>query len=327
MLADLRQKKLLNDKLKIPSLRELIQIVINLKQWHLRNAYQKWCFFYGIGKICLKPFGIPLYEEDQTIALRAYFFATGLIGYMSLSLYTTFHYICKGDFSKGLPCTCLLGVTISVCILPVLPNTTTSWHSSLKQTVFQISSLAYVIFTEKRKTLNYLTSYGGRYIYHDNKQNTEYNQICSNHIDGTIRTFFIKMLIMDFFYAISQVWPLYKRIKYGTRTTLTEVKFPVVTEDSNAEYIDNLILQALALTVGGLVHIAIEVAMELADSLSAIITKLVEYDLVKFRGKIEDKSFTRVQLRLMFKNIIKEALYSDLYVSHFIDYPKIYRRI
>lgn len=175
--------------------------------------------------------------------------------------------------------------------------------------------LAQIAFTENRKVMNFVTSYSGRYVYNNDNKNTDYNHLCSGHIDGTIRSFFVKMLIMTFFCVVSQVWPVYKSFTDGTRTTLTEVKFPFITEDSDAEYTGNLIFQAIVLTIGGMVLISFEVALHLADSLSSIVPKYIGYYLGKFRMDIADKRTTKAQLCFTFKNICKEALYSDLYVS------------
>lgn len=93
--------------------------------------------------------------------------------------------------------------------------------------------------------LNYMVSYGGRYIYPDRRIQTEYDQICSDQMDKTIRRFFTEICL---------VWPVYKLIKYGVRTTLTEVKIPFVDEDSDTEYILNLMAQVVIITFAGLAH-------------------------------------------------------------------------
>lgn len=135
MVADLRKKKELNPKLKVPSLPEMIRLVIKRDEWRSRSPFQKWCWFYGIGRICIKPVGVPIFEEHHNIAWRAYFLVSCMLVYMIMSMYTTYYYIRKGDFSKALPPTCLLGVTVCVSFLST-SDKTPSLLSSLNLTIF-----------------------------------------------------------------------------------------------------------------------------------------------------------------------------------------------
>lgn len=117
MLADLRTQKELNAELKIPSIWELVQIVVNRKEWRSKTPYRKWSYFYAIGRVCLSPFGVTLYEVDQTIRLRGYFYMVAFLAFMLTSINTTYYYINNGEFSKGLPPTCLLSILLSVCFV------------------------------------------------------------------------------------------------------------------------------------------------------------------------------------------------------------------
>lgn len=55
----------LNKKLKIPGVRELIQITINREEWHLRTPLQKFGYLYGIGKAWVNIDG-PKHEIVQS---------------------------------------------------------------------------------------------------------------------------------------------------------------------------------------------------------------------------------------------------------------------
>lgn len=116
MMDEIRVREELNPEFKIPGFLELIQITINRNKWHLRTPFQKWCYLYGIGRVCLIPVGFTLYKEDQTIQLRSMFLVVCLAAYLLLSVYTTLYYTIHGAFSRGLLCTCLLGVGLSVCV-------------------------------------------------------------------------------------------------------------------------------------------------------------------------------------------------------------------
>lgn len=167
------------------------------------------------------------------------------------------------------------------------------------------------MFSEVRKQWRFLISYGGRYIYLDDRRNNKYNRMCSDQIDATIRAFFTKIAIINFFFIFQQIGPTYEFIYYGIRTTLTELTFPFIPEDSNAEFVGNLIFQALALVLAGLAYVALEIAMQLANDLASIAPKLVQYELEIFRDMIDDTKLTKADLVPTFRNIIKESLNYD----------------
>lgn len=104
----------LNQKLEIPSTRELIKITINRSQWNSRTPLQKWYYLYGIGRTFLVPTGYKVFEEDQTLPWYSYFTPAYITVYFLLAIYTSFHYTSQGEFVKFLPCTCLLGIISSV---------------------------------------------------------------------------------------------------------------------------------------------------------------------------------------------------------------------
>lgn len=104
----------LNKKLKIPGVRELIQITINRKEWHLRTPLQKFSYLYGIGKACTSPTGFTVFQDDQKIVWYSYVIGSFFIIYQLFAAYTVFHYVNKGELLQCLPCTCLLGLAISV---------------------------------------------------------------------------------------------------------------------------------------------------------------------------------------------------------------------
>lgn len=57
---------MLNKKLKISLLLELVKSLQTITTWWNKTPYQKWCYIYAAGKILSKPIGIPLYEGKFT---------------------------------------------------------------------------------------------------------------------------------------------------------------------------------------------------------------------------------------------------------------------
>lgn len=114
-MDELQDRKELNGRVKIPSILELIQITINRKQWSSRTPFQKWCYFYGIGKACLTPHGYSAYDNNLSMKFRSYFLTFCIFGYFAFVQYTVFYYTKHGEFAKCLPCTCLYCLGLSVC--------------------------------------------------------------------------------------------------------------------------------------------------------------------------------------------------------------------
>lgn len=110
----------LNEKIETLSLIELVKSLRTIRQdWRIKTPYQKYCYFYSIGKAGFNTVGIPLYQDDQKLYWYSYvpFSYIGL--YTVLGVYTAYFYIGRGEFVKFLPSTCmlvgpLLAVSISV---------------------------------------------------------------------------------------------------------------------------------------------------------------------------------------------------------------------
>lgn len=170
--------------------------------------------------------------------------------------------------------------------------------------------LAGMMLTEMRKPMQFLVSYGGRYIYPDDHRNNKYNRLCSDQIDATIRGFFTRIAIINGFFLSTQIGPAYE-FYHGRRTTLTALKFPLIAENSDAEFLANLIFQALALLAAGLSYVALEIAMQLANDLASIAPQLIQHELDKLHDMMEDTKLTKADLVPTYRHIIERSLNSD----------------
>lgn len=99
---------MLNEKLKIPSLRELIKITFNRRKWSSKTPYKKWCYLYGIGRAFFSTIGIKAYQDDQSLSWIAFIPFVSTAAYTILAIYTVIYFVSHGEPFKCLPCTCLL---------------------------------------------------------------------------------------------------------------------------------------------------------------------------------------------------------------------------
>lgn len=170
------------------------------------------------------------------------------------------------------------------------------------------------MLTESRKQMQFLMRYAGHFIYADDHEGTEYNNICSEHIDESVRSFFVKMGIIYISLVVETV-TVCVYIRRGTRTTLTDLKYPFVAEKSDTEFFLNAFLQAAVVILGGLAYVSIEIVMGLAHDIASISPKLTNYELRKFRNMMKNKKITKAQKDAALKHIVKEALHSDKYIT------------
>lgn len=158
-----------------------------------------------------------------------------------------------------------------------------------------------------------LINFGGRYIHPNINEDNEYTEVCSKHINGTVRSFFIKMSLMLLSLQGSMIGPCYAYIMYGTKTTMTNVKIPCIAENSNMEFAVNLMLASTISIHGFIGYIGLEVAMAIFSDVVTIVPKLITLEFERMDSKIEKNGIFSLEFHYIFRNIIKQALDSDEY--------------
>lgn len=184
----------------------------------------------------------------------------------------------------------------------------------MRQFSFQLVPFIIIMLTEARKQMQFLMRYAGHFVYADDHEGTEYNKICTDHIDETVRSFFVKMGIIYISLVVETV-TVCVYIRRGTRTTLTDLKYPFVAEKSDIEFYLNVFFQAAVVLLGGLAYVSIEIVMGLAHDIASISPKLTNFELRKFHNMMQNKKISKARKDAALKHIVKEALHSDKYVS------------
>lgn len=170
-----------------------------------------------------------------------------------------------------------------------------------------------LVTLDGRYEIHSLLEHFGRHIYQDYHETTGYNRICSKSIDKTVRDFFIRTGMMFLSYFVAMAGPMRAYFFYDVRTTTTELKFPFVAEDSDGEFIGNVICQACLGAVGMLAYTGLEVIMAFFDNFADVYPKLVEFELQNLDRKIEQKNLTKQQIKPIFRRIAKHAVDADKY--------------
>lgn len=110
-------KTMLNPTFKIPKTLKLVKSLKTIRRdWKLKTPFQKWCYFYGIGKAPYTLLRIPLLNDVH----NAHWFRHLLLVYeivtILLSLYTILCWTSEGKFMLSWPSTCAASLLIGVCI-------------------------------------------------------------------------------------------------------------------------------------------------------------------------------------------------------------------
>lgn len=167
-----------------------------------------------------------------------------------------------------------------------------------------------VIFN-KRFRLQSLIDFGGRNIYHDDHEKTDYNRICSNHMDNTMRRFIIKMGTILISFLAFAIGPINAFVVYGIRTTVVEGRIPFTESKSNAEFKVNVLLQSIMTVHGSLCYIALELFQSILENVVTITPRLIKGELVQTIELYEKKSIAELELNMKIGNIVKQSIDAD----------------
>lgn len=110
----------LNKKFIVPTTSDLVKSIPKIRrEWKWMSPIQKWCYLYGIGKSALNPVKMTIFfEKLEKIHWFGYFALLYIGTIFILSIYTFYYFISRGDLFSCLPCTCMAGVFLAVCIIP-----------------------------------------------------------------------------------------------------------------------------------------------------------------------------------------------------------------
>lgn len=122
-------------------------------------------------------------------------------------------------------------------------------------------------------------AFPGKHIYPDTEddEDHEYYEICSQHINASIKSFIVKMAMIFSSAVTALIWPTYQFVSQGIKTTATQVKFPFIDENSDAEFIGNFIFQSVIMIHGFIGYIGLEVGMNICTDLISVTQNLLEY--------------------------------------------------
>lgn len=173
---------------------------------------------------------------------------------------------------------------------------------------FQYVPFVVAVLSKDRKMYHSMVAFAGHYIHRDNNDQNEYNRICSEQIDATMRSFIFRMGLLSISGLCATGGPMYAYISEGIRTSTVEVKIPYFEENSDVEYSLNMIFQSILLAHGFFIYITIETTMSLIKDFVKVTPNLINYRIKESIEVYGEKKISKLQLRYIFKDITKQLV-------------------
>lgn len=163
------------------------------------------------------------------------------------------------------------------------------------------------LLSNQRYLLHSLVSFGGRHIYRDHHDDNEYQRICSEYLDQSMRRFLTKTAFMLIGFLVAISGPVHAFIFDGIRTTTVEVAIPFVKEKSWTEFSVNIFLQSLYATHGAFFVLGSELTMEMFSNNIVISPRLIEHKLRKIISAKTENCMTPAQLDFAFVDMVRQC--------------------
>lgn len=165
--------------------------------------------------------------------------------------------------------------------------------------------------TKRRYQFQSLIDFSGKYIYRDSHEDNEYNRICSEEMDLTIRQHITKEIVISLSFAFASIGPVYAYFRYGILTTIVDAHIPFLEPKSKAEFLGNCSLLIILSTHTFVAYVGLEIVLTLLENSVAIVPRLIEMNIKDTIELYEKKLLTKPQLNATFRNIVKLSMDSD----------------
>lgn len=169
----------------------------------------------------------------------------------------------------------------------------------------------FVAISEKRHDIHRGALYSGQHILPNDFKHIEYTEICSKFMDESMKNFAIRLIIttLGVFAMNYGSWHAFF-IEHIVATSL-DCRVPFTGERSYGEFYVNIAIHSSYLVCGSLGFVGMEIALELFTGVVAIAPKLIALEFRKLANKIEEKTFTELQIRVTYRNIVQQIMDID----------------
>lgn len=163
--------------------------------------------------------------------------------------------------------------------------------------------------------LHSLVVFGARYIYRDDHPDKEYQRICTEHMNLTMKHFLTKMTMVTLGYLVAVIGPTYAFLIQGIRTTTINVAVPFTEEDSWIAFLVNEVLQTLPATHGALFLLGGEIVIEMFANTVTISPHLINHRLRTITSDYSEGRINKAQVQYAFTDFVRQCNDANGYVS------------
>lgn len=168
--------------------------------------------------------------------------------------------------------------------------------------------------SKQRHDLHRGCLFSGQHILPNDFEDIEYTKLCSKFMDESLKNFIIRLIITTFGVFAMNIGLWYAFFVKHIVATSLDVRVPFTEERSYGEFYVNISIHLSYLVCGSLGFVGMEIALELFMGVVSISPKLMEFKFRKLADKIEEKTFTELQTRVTFRNIVQQIMDIDRYV-------------
>lgn len=170
------------------------------------------------------------------------------------------------------------------------------------------------IYTKNRYLLHSVVAFGGRYVYRDQHEDNEYQRICSEGMDQSMKHFLTKMFMMTIGFSMAILGPTIAFVRQGIKATTVELAYPFVEEDSWTEFVLNIFYQNYYAILGSLNYLGIEVVMAIFSNIVLITPHLIGHKLSQLIRNHATNHVSPTQLQYEFMDFVQQCVDALKYV-------------
>lgn len=150
---------------------------------------------------------------------------------------------------------------------------------------------------------NKLFTFGGDFIYTNDKKPSKYNTLCEKNVRKLVKTTIIVIILLIFSHIIYATGSMYAVFFKNTRVTLLGTKLPFVERETDIGFTLNVMEQSIAAYYELMGSISIEVGQTLVNNVFTTFPKLIRYDLDELTNELQSEGMC-LHTKMRLRNII-----------------------
>lgn len=150
-----------------------------------------------------------------------------------------------------------------------------------------------------------------KHLYRNDHRSNDYNLICSECMDQTLKTFIITMIVAILSFGGALIGPVHSYLQDGTLVTLYELRIPFLSEHPRSEYIVNMSWQGGISALGVIALFPLEGMLAIVNNAITVSSKLTLNEFATISNDLEMGEIARELSAQKLKTLFKQIIYMD----------------